>query len=204
MSTFRNPVGPQPSSVYWRRRLVVGGGLLLVIVIILLIVFSPKGDDKDPASKPSPTPSASSSAALGDLEPQACNPDSISLEAVTDASEYQAGQQPLISMKITNLGAAACTINVGTDAQEYRITSGSDAIWNSRDCQTAPAPTEITLEPGADKAQSTAPFAWDRTRSSATTCDANRPEVAAGGGTYRLTVLLGDIESAESKPFLLY
>jgi len=203
MSTFRNPVGPQPSSVYWRRRLIVGGGLLAVIIIILLIVFAPKGGQKDPSPKPSSSPSASSSA-LENLEPQPCNPESISLEAITDAGEYPATIQPQISMKITNLGAAACTINVGTDAQEYRITSGNDAIWNSRDCQTAPTPNEITLEPGVDKAQSTAPFAWDRTRSSATTCDTDRPEVAAGGGTYRLTVLLGDIESAEDRAFLLY
>ena len=182
---------------------MVGGGLLLVIVIILLVVFAPKGGDKEPAATPSSSPTASSSS-LEDLEPQPCNPDAISLEAVTDAGEYQAGQQPQISMKITNLGAAACTINVGTDAQEYRITSGDDAIWNSRDCQTAPAPSEFTLEPGIDNAQSTTPFPWDRTRSSTTTCDTTRPEVTAGGGTYRLSVLLGDIESAESKPFLLY
>lgn len=203
MSTFRNPVGPQSSSVYWRRRLVVGGGLLAVVIIILLIVFAPKGDTKAPVVKPSPTASSSASA-LENLEPQACKPESVSLEAVTDATQYPAGQQPLISMKITNLGAAACTLNVGTDVQEYRITSGNDAIWNSRDCQSAPEPLEFTLEPGITKAQSTAPFAWDRTRSSTTTCDTNRPEVAAGGGTYRLTVLLGDIESAESTPFLLY
>src|SRR4051812_30747692 len=99
MSTFRNPVGPQPSSVYWRRRLVVGGGLLLVLIIILLIVFAPKGDPKETAAKPTPTPSSSSSS-LENLEPTACNPDSISLEAVTDATEYPAGQQPQISMKI--------------------------------------------------------------------------------------------------------
>jgi len=203
MSTFRNPVGPQPSSVYWRRRLVVGGGLLLVLIVILLIVFAPKGGGAKPDPTPSSSPSASSSS-LENLEPQPCNPDSISLEAVTDADEYQAGQQPLISMKITNLGAAACTINVGTDAQEYSITSGSDAIWNSSDCLQNPAPAEITLEPGIDSAQSIPPFPWERTRSSTTTCEGDRPEVAAGGATYRLSVSLGDIESAESKPFLLY
>ena len=204
MSTFRTPVGPQPSSVYWRRRLVVGGGLLLVLIIILLIVFSPKGGgEKDPVSKPTSSPSNSASG-LDGLEVQPCNPDAITLEAITDSTEYPAQQQPLISMKITNLGAAACTLNVGTDAQEYRITSGSDDIWNSRDCQTAPAEQPITLEPGVDNAQSTTPFPWDRTRSSTDTCDTTRTEVAAGGGTYKLSVLLGDIESAESKAFLLY
>lgn len=203
MSTFRNPVGSQPSSVYWRRRLIVGGGLLLVIIIILLIVFSPKGDAKDPGSKPSSSPTASSSA-ITDLEPQACNPDSISLEAITDAAEYPATIQPQLSMKITNLGAVACTINVGTDAQEYRITSGNDAIWNSSDCLQNPAPTEITLEPGVDEAASIPPFPWERTRSSATTCDGERPEVTAGGATYRLSVSLGEIQSSEEKAFLLY
>jgi hypothetical protein len=202
MSTFRNPVGPQPSSVYWRRRLVVGGGLLLVVIVILLIVFSPKGDAKDPSPKPSSSPSNSQSA-LDGLEPQACNPEAISLTAITDSDQYPADRQPLISMTITNLGAAACTINVGTDAQEYRITSGSDDIWNSRDCQTAPEAKEITLEPGVDNALSTTPFPWDRTRSSTTTCDSDRQQVAAGGGTYRLAVAIGDIESAETKAFLL-
>ena len=64
------------------------------------------------------------------------------------------------------------------------------------------APTEVTLEPGV--AKSTNPFAWDRTRSSTTTCTGDRPEVSAGGASYHLTVKLGDIESAETKQFLLY
>jgi len=204
MSTFRTPVGPQPSSVYWRRRLVVGVGLLAVVIVILMIVFSPKGDGKDPSGDPSATPSNSALPNAGDLEPQACNPEAITVEAITDAAEYPAGQQPLLSMKITNLGAAACTINVGTDVQEYRITSGSDNIWNSSDCLQNAAPTEITLEPGLDNAQSIPPFAWERTRSSPTTCEGERPQVVGGGATYRLAVSLGDIESAESKAFLLY
>lgn len=206
MSTFRNPVGPQSANVYWRRRLFVGGGLLLVVVVILLIVFSPKGgdpektaDDKTPAAPASSTPPADP-----DADPTACNPEAITVEAITDAGTYQAGVQPLISMKITNLGTTACTINAGTDAQVYTIVSGPDAIWNSADCQTAPAENVITLEPGVDNAQSTTPFAWDRTRSAADTCDTQRDAVAAGGGTYRLSVSLGDITSAEDKAFLLY
>jgi len=205
MSTFRTPVGPQPSNVYWRRRLVLLGGLLLVVIVILLIVFSPKGGDNDnTADEKTPTaPVSSAPPAAGD-DPTACNPDSISLEAVTDQGEYQAGIQPLISMKITNLGTTACTINAGTDAQVYTIVSGPDEIWNSVDCQTGAAPGEVTIEPGVDNALATTPFAWDRTRSAEDTCDTERPEVAAGGGTYRLAVALGDITSSEDKAFLLY
>lgn len=202
MSTIMNPVGPQPSSVYWRRRLVVGGGLLLVIIVILLIVFSPKDGGK-PTTTSSPKPS-NSGTSLEDLEPQPCNPETITITPVTDKDQYAAGEQPQLSMTITNLGAAACTLNVGTDAQEYSITSGSDPIWNSSDCLQNPTPAEIVLEPGADNAQSIPPFGWERERSSTTTCEGDRPDVAAGGATYRLSVSLGEIESADDKAFLLY
>jgi hypothetical protein len=203
MSTIRNPVGPQPANVYFRRRLIVLGGLVAVIVIILLIVFAPKGGDEKPGASETPKPTTSSSAPPVSADPSACDPAVISLEAITDAGSYPSGVNPLISMRITNNGAAACTLNVGTDVQEYKITSGNDEIWTSKDCQANPAENEILIEPGADNAQSTTPFAWDRTRSSADTCDGTRPGVTGGGASYHLTVLLGDVESEETKQFLL-
>jgi hypothetical protein len=123
---------------------------------------------------------------------------------VTDKDSYNAGEQPMLSMTIANIGTEPCMINAGTDVQEYRITSGSDSIWNSKDCQTNPATQPIVLEPGVEHAQSTTPFPWDRTRSSDSTCTSERPQVTAGGATYRLTVLLGTIESEDDKPFLLF
>jgi len=204
MSTFRNPVGPQSANVYWRRRLFVGIGLLAVIIVVLLIVFAPKGGDAEKTADDTTPTSPTSSAPPLDADPSACNPDVITLEAVTDADSYQAGIQPLISMRITNLGTTACTINAGTDAQVYTITSGSDAIWNSSDCLQNAAEAVIELEPGVDNAQDVPPFPWERTRSSTTTCDGERPEVAGGGATYRLSVSLGDITSEEDKAFLLY
>lgn len=199
MSTIRTPVGPQPAAVYWKRRAIVLIGLLAVIIILLLIVFRPGGA--------APTPTASNTAAASNApddsgEPAACTPEQVTLTAVTDMGGYDAGEQPMLSMTITNIGAAPCTINAGTEAQEYIIASGSEQYWSSRDCQTNPAAAEVTLDPGVPK--STTPFAWDRTRSAADTCTADRPAVAAGGASYHLTVKLGDIESAESKQFLLY
>lgn len=200
MSTIRNPVGPQPPGIYWRRRAVVLLGLVAVIVIILLIVFRPTGNTPTSTSS-SPKPTAPSSTA-DDGDAAACDPAKIELTAVTDKGGYNAGEQPLISMSITNTGSSACTINAGTDAQEYIITSGSDQIWSSRDCQTDPAATETVLQPGI--AKSTNPFPWDRTRSSLETCTGDRPQVAAGGASYHLSVKLGEIESAATKQFLLY
>jgi hypothetical protein len=200
MSTIRTPVGPQSPNVYWRRRAVVLLGLVAVVVIILLIVFRPTGPT------PTPTPTSSSptatNAVTDDADADACDPANVQLTAITDKAGYNQGELPLVSMSITNTGTTACSINAGTEAQEYVVTSGSEQIWSSRDCQTEPAETVTVLQPGI--AKSTNPFPWDRTRSSTTTCTGDRPQVAAGGASYHLTVRLGEIESAETRQFLLY
>jgi hypothetical protein len=198
MSTFRNPVGPQPSSVYWRRRLLVALGALAVIVIIVLIVMprnSPTASKTNPSS-PSPSNSASLSA-----EPSSCEASAISVEAVTDKGVYQAGELPNLSMTITNIGTTVCTLSAGSDVQVYTITSGSDPIWNSKDCQTDEVAQTAELQPN-ESISSTA-FPWDRTRSSPTTCTGDRPAVIAKGATYQLEVSVGDITSAEKKRFIL-
>lgn len=204
MSTIKNPVGPQPPSVYWRRRLLLLLLLVVVIVVIVLIVVRP-GSGK-PSGTPTGGPSASTSQTPGPHATSgnssaACDPSVITLVPITDASSYAASVQPQLSMSITNSGASACTFDVGTDAQLYVITSGSDQIWSSKDCQTAPAATKQVLQPG--KTLSTTPFAWDRTRSSTTTCTGSRPAVKAGGASYHLKVQLGDAKSADTKQFVL-
>ncbi len=203
MSTIKNPVGPQPPSVYWRRRILLLLLVVVVIVVVVLIIVRPGSGS--PTGTPTGSNSAShtpSTSATSGSPSAACDPSVITLTPVTDAASYAAGVQPMLSMTITNSGASACTFDVGTDAQVYLITSGSDQIWSSKDCQTAPAANKQILEPG--KALSTTPFAWDRTRSSTTTCTGNRPEVTAGGASYHLTVQVGDAKSsAGGKQFVL-
>jgi hypothetical protein len=199
MSTVRNPVGPQPPSVYWRRRLLVLLGLLAVVVIIVLIIVRP-GAENTGAQTPSPSAQPSDTPVPTE-EGEACNPAVIQLEPITDAASYAAGVEPQISMSITNVGSVACTLDVGTAEQVYYIVSGTDPIWNSRDCQQGGEAFEQLLQPNTPL--TTQPFPWDRTRSAPDTCDTGRPEVIAGGATYRLSVALGDIESAEDTPFIL-
>jgi hypothetical protein len=198
MSSVRTPVGPQPAAVYWRRRLVVLLGLVAVVVIIVLIVVRP-GTENAGQQTPSPQPTTSSSPITVD-EGGACNPATIRIEPVTDQASYASDQQPQLSMSITNAGAVACTFEIPADAQVFSIVSGTDPIWTSTDCLTTQA-TEVTLEPNTPLAS--APFAWDRTRSSPDSCDSSLPEVIAGGATYRLSVAIGDIESASDTPFIL-
>jgi hypothetical protein len=204
MSTIKNPVGPQPPSVYWRRRLLLLLLVVVVIVVVILIIVRPG------SGSPSTTPSGSNSASHAPSgaatsgsgsSATACDPSVITLTPITDAASYAAGVQPQLSMSITNSGASACTFDVGTDAQVYLITSGSDQIWSSKDCQTAPAANKQILEPG--KALSTTPFAWDRTRSSTTTCTGTRPPVTAGGASYHLAVQVGAAKSTGTKQFVL-
>jgi hypothetical protein len=202
MSTFKNPVGPQAPRVYWRRRLLVGLGALAVIIVIILIIVRPgsgsTGGTPAPASTKSSTPSPSASTQAGGA---ACLPANIKLEAVTDKNTYGGSEQPNIGMKITNTGAADCSINLGSTQQELIITSGSEKIWDSKDCQTAPVDSQITLNPNVPKTTPLIP--WDRTRSSTTTCAATRPPVTAGGASYHLSVKVGQLASKSTVQFIL-
>ena len=200
MSTLRSPGGRQPPSVYRRRRLLVLLGLAAVITVIVLIIVRPGstppvGPTKSPtpsATSASPTPTPTFTSAAGG---EACNPDQVAIAAITDSNSYASGVQPALSMSITNIGSAPCTFDVGTSAQEYIITSGNDRIWSSKDCQTGAVANPVVLAPGVE--QTTTPFAWDRTRSSTTTCNTTRPAAVAGpdGPTYKLQVKLGTLES---------
>lgn len=211
MQSLRQPVGPLPPQVYWRRRLVVGIGLLAVILIVVLILVRP-GAEQAGASNPDANPAASDAPSeepaaeepaepVDPANPNACAPDQVQVTAVTDADSYPAEVQPLLSLTLTNTGSTPCIATVGTDVQEYVITSGSDRIWSSKDCQQNPAPAEVTLEPGTPL--STTPFSWQRVRSEpGGACEGERTAAIGGGATYRLTVTIGAFTS-EAKPFIL-
>ena len=188
MSTFRNPVGPQPGSVYWRRRIVVGLAVLAVIIIVLLIFFQPKGS-APPADVKQTTPPPAATSNPSD----ACAPGVVDVLAAMDKSTYASGENPKITLTLTNKGAVPCTVNAGTTQQEYKITSGSELYWDSKDCQKDAVDAPVVLLPNEPK--STDPITWDRTRSSTTTCDSTRAKVPAGGASYHLNISVGELKS---------
>jgi hypothetical protein len=200
MSTIRNPVGPQPPKTYWRRRLLVLIGVLAVILIIVLIIVRPGGSGKPTAQGTNTPAAAASGASTGTVKP--CPVADVQVTAVTDKDSYKSGEQPQLSFTIENTGTTDCSFKVGTDVQKYVITSGSETIWQSTDCQTSPAAKTITLKAGTPV--SSAPFAWNRTRSSKTTCSStNPPQVTAGGASYHLGVTVDTATSAKTKQFVL-
>ncbi|GAA1787485.1 hypothetical protein [Agromyces lapidis] len=209
MSTNSAPSGRQTPQVYRRRRLLVLLGIVAVLVAIVLIIVRPgasEGGEVTPTS-PAETESASPQTAIP-TEPTAadgdpCGPEQVTVEAITDTSSYAAGEQPQLSVTITNTGKNVCVLNAGTKAQVFTITSGDEVYWTSTDCQSDAIDAEVSLTPGTP-VSSSAPIVWDRTRSTPETCDGPREAVPADGASYHLAVSVDGFESAEQKQFLLY
>jgi hypothetical protein len=203
-------------AVFRRRRLVVAIGFVAVVIAIILIIVQPGGATPAPSAAPvaSPTPSSTTipttpPEVVATAEPvvdtskyAACNPKALTVGAVTDAVDYQAGVLPQLSLTITNTGKEPCVYNVGTSQQVFSITSGAETYWMSSDCQTDVTDLDAVLEPG--KTETSAPIQWARERSAAGTCEGAREQVPANGASYYLTTKVGTATSKESRQFLLY
>lgn len=156
---------------------------------------APTSPPTTPGAAASPSPSASVTA---------CRPAALRVQAVTDRDVYPAGQNPQLSISLTNAGTKDCTLDVGTATQVFTVTSGSDVWWRSTDCQTEPS-SQIVLLTAGQTVTSAAPVVWDRTRSSVQTCSSTqRPRAPAGGASYHLSVSIAGVASPTTKQFQLY
>jgi cytoskeletal protein RodZ len=217
MSTNPAPARRQSPQVYRRRRLLVLLGLVAVIIAIVLVIVRPgssQGDEPDaaggPASTATPDPTAESTppptvipTEATEVDGDACTTKNVVVEAVTDKTVYEVGEQPQLSVTITNTGKHVCVLNAGTKAQVFTIKSGEELYWQSTDCQVDAVDAEVSLTPGTP-ISSSVPIVWDRTRSSAETCEGPREAVPAGGASYHLEVTVDGIVSEASKQFQLY
>jgi hypothetical protein len=197
-----------PSRVYRRRR----AGVLLALVVIvagLAVVLSLRpwagASDAESSASPSTTPlptlyPSTSPGATPGAAP-ACTADSVAVTAVTDASSYADGEDPQLSLSLTNTSSTDCVIDAGTRSQVFTISSGSDQVWTSTDCQTGASDLEVLLEAGSSVTGSA--LTWDRTRSSADTCSGGREAAEAGGAAYNLSVSVAGIPSGSPTQFLL-
>ena len=182
-----------------------------MIVAVVLIFVRPGVSQGDDSGTPSNTPTAAPAtpdATTIPTEPAAvdgdpCAPEKVTVEAVTDKTSYNDGEQPKLSVTITNTGKNICVLNAGTKAQVFTITSGTEVYWTSTDCQVDPIDAEVSLAPGTP-ISSSAPIVWDRTRSTPETCEGPREAVPAGGASYHLSVSVDGFAAAETKQFQLY
>lgn len=210
-SSVRKP----SAAVYRRRRLVVGGALLLVIALVIsgfALAGAFKGGSQqasstqpssaDPATSqaspsaaasPSASPSATPSATPSPTAPS-CNQNLVAVSASTDKPAYGPGENPMLTLKVTNGGTVPCEVNIGTSQMEFLVTSGSDRIFSSKDCQASSEDLVKVIGPGASE---TANFPWNRTRS-ADGCKAVAAAPGGGGAYYIFTAKLGSRASPKA------
>jgi len=202
MAAWQNPVGSKPKSVYVRRRILVLLALLALVAVVVLIIVKP-GGSHDTAPPAGSTPSLDAEPVVqDDGEPVECLKSQLLVKPVTDRNSYASGELPQLSLTITNTGTKSCTTDLGTAGMIFSVTSGSDQIWLSTDCQSQPDHRLVILEPKSPVP--TEPITWDRTRSSTGTCDIDRDPVVAGGASYHLRVTAAGVESTDTAQFLLY
>lgn len=191
-------------------------GLVAVIAVIVLLIVQP-GSTSDvpkasvpvvtPTETPAPgasgAPSANPSGAPTDgASAPKCSSKVIVVSAITDKGDYAAGEKPQLRMSITNTGSEACTINAGTSKQSFTILNGDNKVWTSTDCQVEPSDQNSVIESG-QTVQSAEAIVWDRTKSTADTCEGNRDPVPADGASYQLSVSIDGIKSTNAKRFVL-
>ncbi|MGO4804518.1 hypothetical protein AB4089_05265 [Arthrobacter sp. 2MCAF15] len=165
----------------------------------------PTGAGSAPAGQP--TASASESSAASE-DPSAsptpssgdgCEQNLVTVTAATDKQAYAAGEKPMLSLKVTNNNKVPCEINIGTSQMEYMITSGSDRIFSSKDCQAESTDLMKTIAPGKSE---TANFPWQRNRT-VQGCESIDAKPGAGGAYYVFTARLANKTSAKGAVFQL-
>ena len=118
----------------------------------------------------------------------------MTVTASTDKPAYGPGENPMLTLKVTNGGKVPCEINIGTSQMEFLVTSGSDRIFSSKDCQASSEDLVKVIAPGASE---TANFPWNRNRS-ADGCKEVAAAPGGGGAYYIFTAKLGSRASPKA------
>lgn len=213
MSSVLRPVGPEDPSIYWKRRAVVFGSAFVVLIMLWVLLFSGGGDGSANASPPSPSPSptdttspepsanasgsqspspSGSAAAAGaspSASPAACADSAIAVTVTTDGETFPAGAGPKTTLSIKNTGTTDCVRDIGADANEIIIESGTAHVWSSDDCDASKGSSPTVL-PAGQAAQTT--LTWSRTLSTPGCTTSGSP---AQPGSYTVKGRNGEIIS---------
>jgi len=211
--------GPLPAAIYWRRRVValvaVLGVVALVVVPVRLVT---SGDDpadqggevalaggsasaeataSTPAAtattSPEPEKKKQKKAATPALpEPQgSCAPEDVVIRPTV--AEAVAGRPVTVVLKLRTQLAEACTWELSRASFTWKLTSGSDEIWTSRECPRAVPSRELVVRRDT---VATTQLTWGGRRSDA---DCSRLTDWALPGWYHVTVaaLAGEPRSSQ-------
>ncbi|WP_336660945.1 hypothetical protein [Leucobacter sp. USHLN153] len=206
MSTPRDPAPNR--AVFVRRRLIIGAVVLAVVAVVVLLIVRPGSNSgptggsnveipKDLAGADTPEESEG-----GEGDVPACAAGQVEVTPLADRGDYAAGEDPELSFEVENTGEEPCWADLGTATQEFVVASGADEVWRSTDCQQNAEHLAVTVDPG--KPIESEGVVWDRTRSSADTCDISRDTVSGDGASYHFRVSVAGVQSTGTAQFLLY
>jgi hypothetical protein len=188
--------------VYRRRRLFAGVALLLVLGMIAggvatvtsLLGGAERVSAQDSAQGSSTPGSTAQTGATPPASPSAtpsasptCEQKLVTVKAATNKTSYGADEKPVLSLTVTNGGKLPCKVNIGTSQMDFLVTSGSDRVFSSADCQGASTDLVKTIAPGKSE---TANFPWPRNRS-VQGCEKVPDGSVAGSGYYVFIAKLG-------------
>lgn len=185
---------PTSAQIYRRRRIFFGTAGLLVIALLWWIIsgiISFIGGVFSPASPTmAPTIVSGAPCAAGTVQVIA----GIGDASQASSASFAKGENPFLWFSVTNNSTVACTFDAGSAVSFYSITSGSETIWDSHDCdRSADANAIITLQPGETKTSGAS--TWLRVYSSSTGCSTGQTPAAAGGASYHLQATVNGVLS---------
>jgi hypothetical protein len=186
---------PSNAVLYRRRRIFFGSAALLVIALGWWAVSSLIGFVGGMF-----TPAAAPTAATNQVAGAPCATGTVQViagigdQSQTSSTTFAKAENPFIWFSITNNGTVACTFDAGSAVSFYTITSGSETIWDSHDCdRSQDTNAVVTLQPGETKTSGAS--TWLRVYSSSTGCSTGQKPTAGGGASYHLQATVGDIVS---------
>jgi hypothetical protein len=184
--------------IYRRRRIFFGSAALIVIILLVSIISGISNAIHNlthPEVQASATTSAPATAAG-----QPCAPGAVSVIAgigdanKTNAASFAKGINPYLWFTLTNNSTVACTFDAGSKVSFFKITSGSQTIWDSSNCdRSQDVNAVVTLQPS--QPISSSPSTWLRVYSSSNGCSTGQKLAPAAGASYHLTATVGGVIS---------
>ncbi|MDS1271935.1 hypothetical protein RIF23_16705 [Lipingzhangella sp. LS1_29] len=126
-----------------------------------------------------------------------CRPQDIVVTMDLAEDTFTGGADVEVELTVVNTGEQTCTVDMGPEEMELRVTSGDDRIFSTADCADGDDAQPTELQRGVPH---TTTVTWDRTRSWSDCRDSDR---TAGNGTYVLRFISDYDEGVDNEVFRL-
>lgn len=155
MGSLLHPIGSEPPRIYWLRRAVVVV-LALAVVVALIWLFTRQASGPV-AAAPSPSAPTSGPITVNSTEPAtstsptptgqlSCGANDSQL-AMAGYQKVKQGSTQTFKLSVSNNGAKDCVLDLKPATYSLVVTSGTDRIWSTGDCDKWLPAKKVTLKP---------------------------------------------------------